>query len=48
MAPEKIPAAAKPAIARPRIKTTELCAAPQMAEPVSKTTRLMIKVLVAR
>ena len=43
--PEKMPAEAKPAMARPTMKTTELGAAPQMAEPISKTTKLMRNVL---
>lgn len=33
--PEKIPAAPTPAMARPTMKTTELGAAPQMADPTS-------------
>jgi len=45
MDPEKMPAEAKPAIARPMMKTTELGAAPQMVEPISKTTKLMRNVL---
>lgn len=36
MAPENIPADPRPAIARPAMKTDELGAAPQMAEPISK------------
>lgn len=38
MAPEKIPAEPKPAMARPRMKTGEVGAPPQMAEPTSKMT----------
>jgi len=34
--PEKIPAAPRPAIARPTIRAGELGAAPQTAEPTSK------------
>jgi hypothetical protein len=45
MQPEKIPAEAMPAMARPTIKTVELGAAPQMAEPISKTTTLTRKTL---
>ena len=45
MQPEKIPAEAMPAIARPTIKTVEFDAAPQMAEPISKTTTLPRKTL---
>lgn len=36
MAPEKIPADPRPAMARPRMKTAELGAAPQMVLPTSK------------
>jgi hypothetical protein len=36
--PEKMPAAPAPAIARPLMKAVELGAAPQIAEPISKTT----------
>lgn len=36
--PEKMPAAPRPAMARPMMKTTELGAAPQTAEPISKTS----------
>lgn len=43
--PEKRPAEAKPATERPRMNMVEDWAAPQMAEPISKTTRLMMKVL---
>jgi hypothetical protein len=35
MAPPKIPAAPKPATARPTMKIGELGAAPQMADPTS-------------
>lgn len=35
IAPQKIPAPPKPARARPRIKTRELGAAPQRADPAS-------------
>jgi hypothetical protein len=45
MVPEKIPAEAAPATARPKMKTTDDGAAPQMAEPISKMMMLMIKVL---
>ena len=34
--PEKMPAAPRPAIARPTMKAIELGAAPQTAEPISK------------
>jgi len=36
--PAKIPAAPAPAMARPTMKAGELGAAPQRAEPASKTT----------
>jgi hypothetical protein len=45
MVPEKIPAEAAPATARPKMKTTDVGAAPQMAEPISKMTTLMMNVL---
>jgi len=45
MVPEKMPAEARPAIARPRMKTTEEGAAPQMAEPISNMTTLIMKTL---
>lgn len=45
MQPEKIPAEAAPAIALPTMKMMELGAAPQMAEPISKTTTLAKKTL---
>ncbi len=45
--PEKIPADAVPATALPTIKMAELGAAPQMAEPISKTTTQSKKVLAA-
>ena len=35
--PEKIPAEPSPAIARPRINAVEFGAAPQTADPISKT-----------
>lgn len=35
--PEKMPALPRPAMARPTMKATELGAAPQMAEPISKS-----------
>lgn len=38
IAPEKMPAEPKPAMARPAMKTGELGAAPQMALPTSKIT----------
>jgi hypothetical protein len=44
MHPEKMPADAAPAMARPAIKVCEFGAAPQMAEPVSKKTMLIRKV----
>jgi hypothetical protein len=37
VAPEKMPADPIPAIARPMMKTTELGAAPETADPISKT-----------
>jgi hypothetical protein len=48
MVPEKIPAEAAPAMARPRMKMTDVGAAPQMAEPISKMITLMMKVLSVR
>lgn len=45
MAPENIPADPSPAIARPAMKTDELGAAPQMAEPISKITTHVKKTL---
>lgn len=45
MAPEKIPAEPRPAMARPTIKTGELGAAPQMALPASKMTTDVRKTL---
>ena len=45
MVPEKMPADAMPALARPMIKIVELGAAPQMAEPISKMMTLMMNVL---
>ena len=39
MLPVKIPADAKPVIARPMIKDTDVGAAPQRAEPASKMMR---------
>jgi hypothetical protein len=41
--PEKMPAEPRPAMARPRINTVELGAAPQIAEPISKTMMLKRK-----
>ena len=38
IAPEKRPAEPPPAMALPTMKTLELGAAPQIAEPISKTT----------
>lgn len=38
IAPEKRPAEPAPAMALPTMKTLELGAAPQIAEPISKTT----------
>lgn len=35
--PDMIPADPRPAIARPRMNATELGAAPQIAEPISKS-----------
>lgn len=46
IAPEKMPALPKPATARPKIKTGEVGAAPQMAEPTSKMRTEVKKVLV--
>jgi len=43
--PEKIPADAAPATALPTMKMTDEGAAPQIAEPISKTMTLMMKVL---
>jgi hypothetical protein len=37
MAPEKIPALPRPAIARPMMREVELGAAPQRREPISKS-----------
>lgn len=45
MQPEKMPAEAAPAIALPMMKIMELGAAPQIAEPISKTTTLVRKTL---
>lgn len=42
--PEKIPAAPTPAMALPIMKTTELGAAPQIAEPISNSTTVARKV----
>jgi hypothetical protein len=39
MAPEKIPAAPKPATARPRIRPRELGVTPQTREPISKRVK---------
>lgn len=44
MLPVKIPAEARPATALPMMKAMELGAAPQRAEPTSKTTRQIRKV----
>jgi hypothetical protein len=43
--PEKRPAEPRPAMARPMMKIVEVGAAPQMAEPISKTMILRIKAL---
>jgi hypothetical protein len=43
MLPVKMPAEPRPAMARPRMKAIEVGAAPQSAEPTSKTTRNMMK-----
>jgi hypothetical protein len=43
--PEKRPAEPRPATARPMMKTVEVGAAPQMAEPISKTMMLKMKAL---
>lgn len=40
-----MPAPPKPAMARPRMKTIEFVADPQIAEPISKTRMLVKKVL---
>lgn len=49
IAPEKIPADPRPAMARPMMKTIELGAAPQIADPTSKmkthTRNVLITVL---
>jgi hypothetical protein len=45
MAPEKMPALPKPAMARPKIKTGEVGAAPHIAEPTSKIITEVKKVL---
>jgi hypothetical protein len=45
MHPVKMPADAAPAIALPMMKAGEFGAAPQMAEPISKTTTLIKNVL---
>jgi hypothetical protein len=45
MAPEKMPALPKPAMARPKIKTGEVGAAPHIAEPASKISTEVKKVL---
>lgn len=47
MAPEKIPADPRPAIALPKMKICEVGAAPQRAEPTSKITSDVKKTLVA-
>jgi hypothetical protein len=44
MLPVKRPAEPRPAMARPRMKIIEVGAAPQIAEPISKITRKLIKV----
>lgn len=43
VAPENIPVAPMPATARPTMNTVEFGAAPQMAEPTSKTTTAVRK-----
>jgi hypothetical protein len=48
MHPEKMPADAKPAMARPTMKMTEFGAMPQMADPISNITMLIKKVLIDR
>lgn len=45
IAPEKIPAEPKPAIARPAMNTGEFGAAPQTALPISKITTDVRKTL---
>ena len=45
MAPEKMPALPKPAMARPKINKGEVGAAPHMAEPTSKITTEVKNVL---
>lgn len=44
MAPLNKPPAPSPATARPQMKPTELGAAPQTAEPISKTTTRLMKI----
>jgi hypothetical protein len=48
MHPVKMPADARPAMALPTMKTAELGAAPQMAEPISKVTMQRRKTLMVR
>lgn len=43
--PENIPAEPIPAMARPMMKAVELGAAPQIAEPTSKTTTAARKII---
>jgi hypothetical protein len=45
MHPEKIPAEAVPATARPTMKMADVGAAPQMADPISKKTTHVKNVL---